>query len=242
MTSAGTCGAGGRQHFLSQACRFLHSLRCPPELSGGTRRDGAALVTEPMEPTDQDYVARCLDGHPDDFRHLVLRYQGVLGSYLGGRLGDRAAAEEAAQETFARAFFSLKRLRAAGSFFAWLMGIAERVAMEQRRAERRMREVAAAAAEARAAGRRDDAAAGAEDHELRRAVAALPEAYRQVVLLRYYADLSCAQVAERLGLPLGTVTKTLSRAYAMLREELRDDNVNEHAGPRDADRRPEVQR
>jgi DNA-directed RNA polymerase specialized sigma24 family protein len=41
-----------------------------------------------------------------------------------------------------------------------------------------------------------------------------------VILLRYYERLSCQEVATRLDLPLGTVTKTLSRAYALLRQEL----------------------
>jgi DNA-directed RNA polymerase specialized sigma24 family protein len=57
------------------------------------------------------------------------------------------------------------------------------------------------------------------------AIAALPEPYRQVILRRYYGDLSCAQVAEGLAVPLGTVTKRLSRAYAMLRVSL--GNVHE---------------
>jgi len=58
------------------------------------------------------------------------------------------------------------------------------------------------------------------DYPLEEAVAALPETYRQVVLLRYYEGLSCLEVATRLGQPLGTVTKTLSRAYGLLRQEL----------------------
>jgi DNA-directed RNA polymerase specialized sigma24 family protein len=41
-----------------------------------------------------------------------------------------------------------------------------------------------------------------------------------VILLRYYEGLSCQEVATRLEMPLGTVTKTLSRAYALLRHEL----------------------
>ena len=60
---------------------------------------------------------------------------------------------------------------------------------------------------------------GAE-YPLEEAIAALPESHRQVILLRYYERLSCQEVATRLGLPLGTVTKTLSRAYALLRQEL----------------------
>ena len=61
----------------------------------------------------------------------------------------------------------------------------------------------------------------AEKFEL--AVAELPEPYRQVILLRYYSGNSCAQVAEELGLPIGTVTKQLSRASGLLREALRDE-------------------
>jgi RNA polymerase sigma-70 factor, ECF subfamily len=60
----------------------------------------------------------------------------------------------------------------------------------------------------------------AEDYALEDAIAALPENYRQVILLRYYEQLSCQEVASRLAMPLGTVTKTLSRAYALLRRDL----------------------
>ena len=59
-----------------------------------------------------------------------------------------------------------------------------------------------------------------QDYALEAAVAGLPEAYRTVVLLRYYGGLSCSGIAEQLGMPLGTVTKTLSRAYTLLRETL----------------------
>ena len=52
------------------------------------------------------------------------------------------------------------------------------------------------------------------------AIATLPEDYRQVIMLRYFEGLSCQEIATRLETPLGTVTKTLSRAYAALRQEL----------------------
>ena len=52
---------------------------------------------------------------------------------------------------------------------------------------------------------------------LEQALARLPETYAQVILLRYYSELSCAEVARRLEVPVGTVTKRLSRAYALLR-------------------------
>ena len=53
-----------------------------------------------MNITDRQRIERCLDGHPDDFRYLVHRYQGALTGFLVGRLGDINHAEETAQETF----------------------------------------------------------------------------------------------------------------------------------------------
>jgi RNA polymerase sigma-70 factor (ECF subfamily) len=168
-----------------------------------------------MDLNDKEYVQRCRNGHPEDFRLLVHRYQGPLFSYLTGRLGDRSEAEEAAQESFVRAFQSLKKLRKPESFYSWLLGIAGRVAKEQfRTLKRRQRD--REVAETLMA----EPAENQSEYALDEAIADLPETYRQVILLRYYEGLSCQEVAQRLNMPLGTVTKTLSRAYTMLRQEL----------------------
>ncbi|MHC4106265.1 MAG: sigma factor-like helix-turn-helix DNA-binding protein [Planctomycetota bacterium] len=45
--------------------------------------------------------------------------------------------------------------------------------------------------------------------------------------MRYYGNHSCSQIAERFEMPLGTVTKTLSRAYVMLRESLQQQKKDE---------------
>jgi RNA polymerase sigma-70 factor (ECF subfamily) len=171
---------------------------------------------ERLELTDGQYVERSRDGRPEDFRLLVQRYQRPLFAYLAGRLGSALDAEEAAQESFVRAFLSLKKLRRPESFYAWLLGIAGRVMKEQYRALLR-REQVRAAEESRRASEPEDA----PEYPVEEAIAVLPESYRQVILLRYYEGLSCQEVVQRLGMPLGTVTKTLSRAYALLREELK---------------------
>jgi len=172
-----------------------------------------------MDLTDKEYVQRCRDGHPDDFRLLVHRYQGPLFSYLTSHMGgDRSQAEEAAQESFVRAFQSLKKLRKPESFYSWLLGIAGRVAKEQCRSHKRRqqdREIAETML-----GGADDAPDARAEYPLEEAIATLPESYRQVILLRFYEELSCHELAEQLHMPLGTVTKTLSRAYALLRQEL----------------------
>lgn len=169
-----------------------------------------------MTETDQDTVARCLDGHPDDFRHLVRRYQPVLLAHLAGKLGHRDSAEEAAQETFVRAYFKLTTLKKPASFFPWLLAIADNVAKELQRDERVRRKRDAIREFCEEAVQPELS----EDCGLEAVVAGLPETYRTVVLLRYYGGQSCKQIAEQLEMPLGTVTVTLSRAYALLRSVL----------------------
>jgi RNA polymerase sigma factor (sigma-70 family) len=171
---------------------------------------------ERPEPTDGEYVLSSRNGCPDHFRLLVQRYQRPLFAYLSGKLGDQHEAEEAAQESFVRAFLALKKLRKPESFYSWLLGIASRVLKEQFRAEER-RQKDRAVAETLLA----ENATSELEYPLEEAIAVLPESYRQVILLRYYEGLSCQEVATRLAMPLGTVTKTLSRAYALLRQELR---------------------
>jgi RNA polymerase sigma-70 factor (ECF subfamily) len=177
--------------------------------------------------TDQEYVESSRNGCPEHFRVLVQRYQKPLFAYLSSRMGNPSEAEEAAQESFVRAFLSLKKLRKPASFYAWLLGIAGRVAKEQfRSAAHRERDREAAGAMIA------EAADCPKEYPLEEAMAALPENYRQVILLRYYEGLSCQEVSTRLGTPLGTTTKTLSRAYVLLRQELQTrESVEQNVNP-----------
>lgn len=169
-----------------------------------------------MDLTDKQYVERCRDGHPEDFGSLVDRYQKPLFSFLLSRVRNSQQAEEAAQESFVRAFVSLAKLRKPESFYAWLLGIAARVTKEQFRFESRHRQDQEAIATLAT-----NATDHNEDYAVEEAIAELPESHRQVILLRYYEGLSCQEVAIRLEMPIGTVTKTLSRAYVLLRQGLK---------------------
>jgi len=167
-----------------------------------------------MTENDQYYVEQCLDGRPDEFRHLIRRYQTAVTAYLTSKLGNKTNAEEAAQETFVRAYFSLADLKKRDSFSSWLLGIANRVAKEQLRNKHFSADVDLLAEQQSRQQKSSD------DFELQRAFAQLPDSYREVILLRFYASQSCQQIAGNLNMPLGTVTKTLSRAYSELRRLL----------------------
>jgi RNA polymerase sigma-70 factor (ECF subfamily) len=110
----------------------------------------------------------------------------------------------------------LNTLKKGDAFFSWLLGISQRVMLESFRRHRRERRLPETVDPVDPA---TDAATDG-DSELAEAVARLPEVYREVTILRYFGGLSCAEVSQRLGVPLGTVTKRLSRAYGLLREAL----------------------
>jgi RNA polymerase sigma factor (sigma-70 family) len=174
-----------------------------------------------MTQSDLDCVKQCLNGHPNQFRLLVQRYQAAVLAYLTGQLGSRDRAEEAAQETFVRAYFNLTKLHKPEKFYSWLIGTAHRVAQEHQRNHQKHDQVV------RQMMNRKPEAELSENYALERAIGQLPENHRELILLRYYSGLSCRDVAERLATPLGTVTKRLSQAYVMLREFLQADNGRE---------------
>ncbi len=163
---------------------------------------------------DAECVRHCLNGHPEAFRLLVVRHQDPLVRYLTGRLGNEDQAVEAAQETMVRAYFALRRIKQPEAFYSWLLGIADRVTKETHRRQQRQRQMVA---DCEVAEEQEDR----PEPPVRQAVAELPEVYRQVILLRYYGGLSCAEISRDQGMPIGTVTKRLSRAYALLRQVLR---------------------
>jgi RNA polymerase sigma-70 factor (ECF subfamily) len=167
-----------------------------------------------MTENDQFYVEQCLDGRPDEFRHLIRRYQSAVTAYLTSKVGNKCNAEEAAQETFVRAYFGLKDLKKRESFSSWLLGIANRVAKEQLRNKSQLADMDLLDQQ-QVREQKDE-----NDFELQRAFSQLPDSYREIILLRFYANQSCQQIAANLNMPLGSVTKTLSRAYSELRRLL----------------------
>lgn len=164
-----------------------------------------------MAQSDSFIIRQCLDGRPDAFRHLIRRYHPLVTAHVSRKLRQRHLVEEAAQETFVRAFFNLSRLRKPEKFYSWLMGIASRVSKEQLRKTPKvisLEDIPTPVARP---------TSQYTDEALELAVSKLDNPYRQVVLLRFYANRSCREISEALEIPVGTVTKQLSRAYEKLR-------------------------
>ena len=132
---------------------------------------------------------------------------------------DRAAAEEALAEAFARAWASWPTVSRHPAPAAWVM----RTALNHHVSRwRRTRREVALTADVAAAAAGPDVVHG-DRADLLRAVAALPERQRQVVALRLLLDLDTRQTADALGLSPGTVTAHLHRAMTSLRATVSPD-------------------
>ncbi len=155
---------------------------------------------------------------PPDFDRLFRDYHAPLVRYLTRRLGDRDQAEEVAQETFVRAL----RQENLTSERAWLFAVATNLVRDEGRKDARRRRRLLVLAEQEKAGEvvepEPTSMERAEDASTaRRAVDALTERDRNALLMRE-EGLDYNEIAEALGLSLGSVGTTLSRARRRLVE------------------------
>jgi RNA polymerase sigma-70 factor, ECF subfamily len=175
---------------------------------------------------EQAIVDRVLAGDREAFRALVEREGPGVVRACHRVLADLHEAEDAAQEAFVTAYGALATWRRDGTFGAWLTRIAVRIAL--RRAQRR-KPVAwiepgnPGPGVVDVAGGVDPAAAtlrAERDGDIRRALAGLDEPYRETVSLRFFGELSLAEIAAETGRPLGTVKTHLRRGLLRLRTSL----------------------
>ena len=148
------------------------------------------------------------------FRRFAPVVHGVLMGYV-----QKADADDLTQDVFETAMQRLGQLREAAAFPGWLLGIARHAALDAKRRRVPMTGVAIEAV---------DAASTHEDRlDAARALAAiraLPEAYRETLLLRLVEGLTGPEIAARTGLTVGSVRVNLHRGMGMLRAALQPAN------------------
>lgn len=189
--------------------------------------------------TDLDVVLAARRGDKNALHGIVDRHARGVVSLLSRVLGDRELALDFTQETFLRVFRSLERFEPQRSLRAWILSIAWNLAIDEIRRRKRRREwigepraaATGAADGSKGRGRWDDGfadpravspgqqfEAGEERAMVHRALDALPEHHRSVLVLRDLEDLSYEEVAQAMGTNLGTVKSRLSRARLQFRD------------------------
>ena len=172
------------------------------------------------EATDADLIQRTAGGDRDAFELLYRRYaRSVFGLALR-RLGDRARAEDAVQETFASIWRSARSYRPdRGPGAPWLYAVARNAIVDRARGRREPPTEVPETPSAEA-GPAERAESSWVSWRVHRALEELPEREREVIALAYWSGLSQSEVAEFLGIPLGTVKTRTRSALARLADVL----------------------
>lgn len=158
---------------------------------------------------------------------LVYRRWGTLVHSLAARsLGDAREAEDVAQQTFLAAWRGRQGYHALrGPLPGWLVGIARRKIADAHAARSRRTELAAAHAARGSAdtpGTAEPPEAALDRVLVSQELRKLPPVQRDILRLAFYDDLTHVQIAERTGLPLGTVKSHARRAMARIRRSMTD--------------------
>jgi RNA polymerase sigma-70 factor, ECF subfamily len=175
-------------------------------------------------------VERVLAGEAQAFEGIVRRWQGPMVNMAWRYCRDRGRAEEMAQEAFLRAWRGLAKWRRESSFSTWLFALAANVfRSELQRFPAVNVPLEEVAEPARPATQHDGLAEKQSQDAVRRAVLALPQRYREPVVLYYFHDMDVAAAARTMGLPEGTVKARLSRGRELMRK--RFPHLNEQNSP-----------
>jgi RNA polymerase sigma-70 factor (ECF subfamily) len=188
-------------------------------------------MMQPDDVEDCDLIARALAGQRDAFAALVHRYQRPVFSIAYRLTGDRAVAQDLAQEAFLRAYQSLSTFDLGRPFSPWLFRIATNLSLNWLKRKRLPTVPLDQVVPGQGVPVPDDSP-GPETLVLQaefqarlwREVTALPPEFRAVIELRHGQQLSYQEIADRLNIPLSSVKSRLFRARQQMRKRLEGEN------------------
>lgn len=202
---------------MSQRSLFWHSF-------------GKMIPSEemsPLEHADAELVAQTRRGDADAFGRIVARYQALICALAYNATGSLAQSEDLAQEAFVVAWKQLPALREPEKLRSWLCGIVRNLGRRARRGEKfepvlraEPLETAAPSLAAPEPGPLDQAISREEEDILWRQMEAIPETYREPLILFYRQHASIEQVALALELSEDAVRQRLTRGRRLLQEQV----------------------
>ena len=188
----------------------------------------SSQVEKPTADPDQDLVRQAAAGDMAAFETLVERHQRSVYSVVSRMVRERDEVDDVVQDVFVLAFRSLGKFRGDAMFSTWLHSIAVNTSLKHlKRAKRR----SAASLDDPDFGGGDSMPAGTPDpgdqaeasvrrEAIRGEIAQLPDIHKTVVVLYYFEENSCEEIAAILGCSVGTVWSRLHYACKKLRGRL----------------------
>ena len=189
-----------------------------------------------MGRSDEELVEACQAGEASAFDVLVARWEDRIRGAAYRFLGSEEEARDVAQEAFLKAYRGLGGFKREARFSSWLYQIATNLCRDRLRRRRTRGTVSLEALEETGPVIMDPRP-GADERLLqldlgravRRAVDALPEEQRVVVILKEYQELTFLEIAQTLDVPLSTVKTRLYRGLGQLRLRLEREGMREAA-------------
>jgi RNA polymerase sigma-70 factor (ECF subfamily) len=182
---------------------------------------------EQSAPEDDRLVAESLQGSQLAFQLLVERYQERIFRLIRGYVRESAEVEDLAQETFLKAYKNLEGFQRQSSFYTWIYRIAVNTVLDH--IKRRGRSPVQAVEDLEVLPvtqmtRSPAPAANLERAEIssitQSVLEEIPEIFRTVLVLREFEELAYQDIADMLGISIGTVESRLFRARARFKEKL----------------------
>lgn len=184
---------------------------------------------------DDQLVAAYAKGNNEAFDALLNRHKDRVFSYILHIVKDRDQAEDIFQETFVKAIMTIKqgRYTDSGKFSAWISRIAHNLIIDFYRQEKAENTVSTDSDETDMLNRRDLAEENIEDrlvteqiHEdVKRIIDALPESQREVLVMRYYRDMSFKEIAEATNVSINTALGRMRYAILNMRRIAQENNI-----------------
>lgn len=186
---------------------------------------------------DSEWIVRARGGDPEAFSRLVDRYQQPVFNLCYRMLHNREDADDATQEAFLKAYRGLEGYDPQQPFLTWLLSIAAHHCIDRLR-QRRFQWVSLEALWGRESGSEGPEAAlerRQRSRQLERALMELRSIDRAVVIMRYWNELSHAEIGQALRLTPSAVKSRLHRARRQLAEHYRFAATASRQGRRTAD-------
>jgi len=194
----------------------------------------SASDVEGIDALELEIVRRAQRGERRAFDLLVIRYQGRILSVLNRYTRNSADAEDAAQETFLKAYRGLKQFRCESAFYTWLHRIALNCAKSLLKTRAcafagptwdvlaRSDDMSELPSQLRDAATPDQVTCAGEMRDLiDSTLSSLPPGHRTAIMLREVDGISYAAIAAAMHVPIGTVRSRIFRAREVLDKQLR---------------------
>lgn len=185
--------------------------------------------------TDDLLVEAYASGNNEAFDTLLRRHQDRVFNYIMRVVKDRDVADDIFQEAFIKAIMTIKqgKYSANGKFSAWITRIAHNLIIDNFRQEKNENQVSTDVGAVDLLNNRDLCEDNIEDflvnaqiqEDVKKIVMALPESQREVLMMRYYRDMSFKEIAEQTGVSINTALGRMRYAILNMRRIAKDNNV-----------------